>query len=74
MSIKQIAVVLAGFLVCTAAYSAPLTPMQQSAKERGIMLYNQYKNPEPELRIAAEAEAGDREAQYYLAEELRQSN
>lgn len=72
MSIKQIAVVLAGFLVCTAAYSAPLTPMQQSAKERGIMLYNQYKNPEPELRIAAEA--GDREAQYYLAEELRQSD
>ncbi|UUY09554.1 sel1 repeat family protein [Pseudomonas sp. J452] len=72
MSIKQIAAVLTGFLVCATAYSAPLTPMQQSAKERGIMLYNQYKNPEPELRIAAEA--GDKEAQYYLAEELRQSN
>lgn len=48
---------------------AQLTPVQQSAKERGIMLFNQYKTAEPELRIAAEA--GDSEAQFYLAEEIR---
>ncbi len=36
------------------------------------MLFKQYKIAEPELRIAAEA--GDAEAQFYLAEELRQMN
>ena len=49
--------------------AAQLTPDQQAAKERGIALYNQYKDGEPDLRIAAAA--GDREAQYYLAEDLR---
>ncbi|UUY09556.1 hypothetical protein LRS11_05825 [Pseudomonas sp. J452] len=74
MSIKQIAAVLASFLVYTAAYSAPLTPMQQSAKERGITLYNQHKaiSAEPFLEIAASAR--DREAQYYLGEALRLNN
>jgi TPR repeat protein len=48
---------------------AQLTPEQQAAKERGLMLYNQYKEAVPDLRIAAEA--GDREAQYFLAESLR---
>lgn len=48
---------------------AALTPPQQAAKERGIMLYNQLKPAEKELRIAAEA--GDAEAQFYLGEELR---
>ncbi|MBV7515836.1 tetratricopeptide repeat protein [Pseudomonas sp. PDM25] len=48
---------------------AALTPPQQMAKERGIMLYNQLKPAEKELRIAAEA--GDAEAQFYLGEELR---
>ena len=48
---------------------AQLTPDQQAAKERGLMLYNQYKEAVPDLRIAAEA--GDREAQYFLAESLR---
>ncbi|MGP0172104.1 tetratricopeptide repeat protein [Pseudomonas sp. NCHU5208] len=51
---------------------AALTPEQQQAKKRGLMLFYQYKIAEPELRIAAEA--GDAEAQYYLAEELRQMN
>lgn len=49
---------------------AELTPTQQAAKTRGIMLFNQYKPAELELRIAAEA--GDAEAQFYLADELRQ--
>jgi TPR repeat protein len=48
---------------------AQLTPEQQAAKERGLMLYNQYKEAVPDLRIAAEA--GDREAQYFLAASLR---
>lgn len=60
------------FSITTLAAEAQLSKEQQAAKENGITLYNQYKTAEPELRIAAEA--GDREAQYYLAEELRQSN
>lgn len=43
--------------------------VQQHAKRQGIMLFNQYKPAETELRIAAEG--GDAEAQYYLAEEYR---
>ncbi|MGL4316366.1 MAG: tetratricopeptide repeat protein [Pseudomonas sp.] len=72
MPLKQVMVALAGLLACAAAHSATLTPTQQAAKEQGIMLFNQYKVAIPELRIAAEA--GDREAQYYLAEELRQTH
>lgn len=49
---------------------AQLTPYQQAAKIRGIMLFKQYKPAESELRVAAEA--GDSEAQFYLADELRQ--
>jgi TPR repeat protein len=49
---------------------ADLTPQLQQNKIQGLVLYNQYKIATPELRIAAEA--GDREAQFYLAEELRQ--
>ncbi|MGF6513550.1 TPR repeat protein [Pseudomonas sp. BT76 TE3572] len=49
--------------------NAHLTPDEQAAKSRGILLFNQYKNAKRELRIAAEA--GDAEAQFYLAEELR---
>lgn len=59
------------FFICVSlphlTYAA-LTPDQQAAKERGIMLYNQYKPAETELRIAAEA--GDAEAQFYLGEYL----
>ncbi|CAB1402444.1 TETRATRICOPEPTIDE REPEAT FAMILY PROTEIN [Pseudomonas fluorescens] len=50
--------------------SADLNQDQQSAKERGIILFKQYKTATPELRIAAEA--GDSEAQFFLAEEIRQ--
>lgn len=49
---------------------ATLDVQQQNAKERGIILFNQFKPAAPELRIAAEA--GDREAQFFLAEEIRQ--
>ncbi|OQR27464.1 hypothetical protein BWR15_30550 [Pseudomonas sp. T] len=58
-------------LACThiPAWAAELSLEQIEAKTRGIILYNQYKDGEPYLRIAAMA--GDREAQYYLAEDLR---
>jgi uncharacterized protein len=48
---------------------ANLTPQQQQNKTQGLVLYNQYKGAQLELRIAAEG--GDAEAQFYLAEELR---
>lgn len=62
------------FLVWTFSQStyAGLAPDAQRAKQRGIELFNQYRAAEPDLRIAAEA--GDSEAQYYLAEALRKKN
>jgi hypothetical protein len=53
---------------------AQLTPEQQVAKERGLILYQQsdWYDSQPLLQIAAEA--GDGEAQYFLAETLRLSN
>jgi TPR repeat protein len=63
-------------LVATISSSAfaQLSPEQQSAKSRGLVLYNQYKivSAIPVLTVAAEA--GDHEAQYYLAESLRKKN
>lgn len=53
-----------------ALQAASLSIEQQAAKEKGIALYNQYKDGYKYLRIAAEA--GDREGQYYLGESLRQ--
>lgn len=54
------------------AQTPQLSQEQIKSKENGIALYNQYKDPEQELRVAAEA--GDKEAQYYLAEDLRRTN
>ena len=53
---------------------ADLTPEQQTAKERGSILYHQFKaiSAEPYLTIAAEA--GDSESQFLLAEALRKNN
>ena len=69
---KPVIVGLACLLSCIITHASTLTHAQQIAKENGITLYNQYKTAEPEMRIAAEA--GDREAQYYLAEDLRRTN
>ncbi|WP_225594985.1 tetratricopeptide repeat protein [Pseudomonas sp. PDM22] len=57
--------------VHTLAWAAELGPEQSEAKSHGIVLYNQHKaiSAEPYLKIAAEA--GDREAQYYLGEAIR---
>src|SRR5471030_3134696 len=63
--------IAASFLIMINCYAfANLTPLQQQAKSLGLERYNQYKVATPALSIAAEA--GDREAQFYLAEELRQ--
>ena len=69
LPLKNIVLFLSLCAVFSADSLAALTPAQQAAKERGIMLYNQYKPSEKELRIAAEA--GDAEAQFYLGENLR---
>ncbi|WP_262387397.1 tetratricopeptide repeat protein [Pseudomonas chlororaphis] len=52
---------------------AQLSAEQQTAKERGLALYNQYKatSATPHLRIAAQA--GDSESQYFLGEAIRKS-
>ncbi|TDF84071.1 tetratricopeptide repeat protein [Pseudomonas sp. H9] len=65
-------VIFSFYAIFTTNSFAALSPDQQAAKERGIMLYNQYKPAETELRIAAEA--GDAEAQFYLAESLLNKN
>jgi len=59
------------FILPTFALAA-LDSSQQYAKDRGIILFKQNKTAKPELTIAAEA--GDHEAQYYLAEEIQLQN
>jgi TPR repeat protein len=56
-------------LLSTTLYASQLTPEQQAAKIRGFALYNQFKDGEKDLRIAATA--GDRESQFYLAKDLQ---
>jgi len=51
-----------------------ITPNQDSAKQQGINLYNQYKATSAISFLTTAAEAGDHEAQYYLAEALRKKN
>lgn len=72
--IKQIAFSLILVLCFINTAFAELTPEQQAARDRGLMLYQQYMGVsaiEP-LRIAASA--GDRTAQYFLGETLRLNN
>ncbi|WP_242487965.1 hypothetical protein [Pseudomonas sp. TH31] len=70
-TVKINTAIAASFLIMINCYAfANLTPLQQQAKSLGLERYNQYKVATPALSIAAEA--GDREAQFYLAEELRQ--
>ena len=51
-----------------------LTKEQSSAKNTGIILYNQYKATSAIPFLTTAAEAGDSEAQYYLGESLRKKN
>lgn len=67
MYLIRLLAALSLFVAC-ASQAGALTPQQQVAKERGLVLFNQYKDPSGDLRIAAEA--GDSEAQLFLAEWL----
>ena len=70
--VKQIGFVILLFFSSVAF--AQLTTEQESAKKKGLELYNQYMGVSAvdPLRIAAEA--GDKTAQYYLGETLRLNN
>lgn len=68
---KKILGLLVSLLLAGSLLAAELTPEQLEAKEKGIALYNQYKDGVEYLRVAAEA--GDRESQYYLGQSLRQA-
>ncbi|VXC97261.1 conserved exported hypothetical protein [Pseudomonas sp. 8Z] len=69
MSIRTIVVLW--FFLFAGGVNADLSPAVQEAKSKGLVLYQQRKqiSATPYLKIAAEA--GDREAQYYLGEALR---
>ena len=69
MPMKRLRITALFVLFFSGSSCADLTVVEQAAKTRGLMLFNQYKGAQPELRIAAEG--GDAEAQFYLAEELR---
>ncbi|WP_448680969.1 tetratricopeptide repeat protein [Pseudomonas nicosulfuronedens] len=68
---SSIASVIIVFLFSVSSYAEQLAPDIQFAKEKGIVLYNQYKaiSAEPYLEMAARS--GDRESQYYLGESIR---
>jgi TPR repeat protein len=54
--------------------TAPLDVDHQTAKERGITFYNQYKARTATTFLNTAAESGDPEAQFFLGEALRQNN
>lgn len=54
------------------SHAAVLTAEQAQAKTQGMILYRQKKNAIPYLKVAAHA--GDSEAQYYLAEQIKLDN
>ncbi|BAQ82034.1 tetratricopeptide repeat protein [Pseudomonas sp. St29] len=64
---------LCGLLFSTCA-AAQLTESQQAARDKGLVLYQQsdWYDSQPLLQVAAAA--GDRTAQYYLAEAIRLSS
>ncbi|VXC97299.1 conserved exported hypothetical protein [Pseudomonas sp. 8Z] len=61
------------FCMFVGVVNAGLSPQQQAARDHGLAIYKQgsWIDSQPFLREAAEA--GDREAQYYLGEALRLS-
>ncbi|MGL6010951.1 MAG: hypothetical protein ACRC0J_05465, partial [Shewanella oncorhynchi] len=65
---------IAFWVSTTSISNAQVIENQAAAKETGIMLYQQsaWTSSQPFLQTAAEA--GDRDAQYYLGEAIRLSN
>lgn len=66
-------ILILGFCLFAGAVNADLAPELQATRDHGIASYKQgsWVDSQPFLREAAEA--GDREAQYYLGEALRLS-
>lgn len=71
---KISSIVTAIFLLFSSQVNAGLSPEQQTAKEQGLILYNQFKATSAAPFLTAAAEAGDDESQYFLAEALRKKN
>ncbi|AZD35822.1 hypothetical protein C4K22_3079 [Pseudomonas chlororaphis subsp. aurantiaca] len=53
--------------------NAQLSSEQQTAKEQGLVLYNQFKAISAVPYLRAAADAGDSESQYFLGEAIRKS-
>lgn len=62
---------LLALLAAASSAWAQLTPEQQAAKDKGLMFYQQHKGISAVPLLQTAAEAGDSEAQYFLAETLR---
>ncbi|MDF3136103.1 tetratricopeptide repeat protein [Pseudomonas extremaustralis] len=71
--INQVIISAVFTLLFSSAAAAQLTPEQQAAKDRGIALYKQSDWYDSQPLLKAAAEAGDRQAQYYLGEAIRLS-
>ncbi|WP_087945456.1 hypothetical protein [Pseudomonas chlororaphis] len=71
---KISSIVTAIFLLLSSQVNAGLSPEQQTAKEQGLILYNQFKATSAAPFLTVAAEAGDDESQYFLAEALRKKN
>lgn len=71
MKAVKLAIACLMTVMSTYLWASQLTPEQEAAKIRGLTLFNQHKaiSAEPFLTIAAEA--GDREAQFYLGKAIQ---
>ncbi|ROZ79298.1 sel1 repeat family protein [Pseudomonas neustonica] len=74
MFVKKIFSVMVLLLFVNNVVYAQLTPEQQAAKDKGLMLYNQHKAISAVPFLTEAAEAGDQEAQFILGEALRKNN
>jgi TPR repeat protein len=66
-------IVTAIFLLFSGLANAGLSPEQQTAKEQGLVLYNQFKAISAVPYLRAAADAGDSESPYFLGEAIRKS-
>lgn len=74
MNLKRL-ISTAALCVLFSSYAlAQLSPEQKIAKEQGIIFYNQLKSLSATPLLTIAADAGDHEAQYFLAESLRKKN
>ncbi|WP_339527586.1 tetratricopeptide repeat protein [Pseudomonas sp. EL_65y_Pfl2_R96] len=74
MKLKELLSTATLFFLFSSIALAQLSPEQKSAKDQGLIFYNQLKSVSATPFLAIAAEAGDQEAQYFLAESLRKKN